>query len=65
MDKFSDVFLKVSSLTVSVAKEGKQTKEESTISRPGELAKRLRAMMVLPEDPGSVPSTCVETHNCL
>jgi hypothetical protein len=31
----------------------------------GETGQRLRAMAVLPEDPGSVTSTHVEAHNCL
>ena len=31
----------------------------------GEMAPRFRALAALPEDPGSIPSTCMETHNCL
>lgn len=35
------------------------------ISRAGEMAQRLRALVALPEDQGSIPSTYVTAHNCL
>ena len=31
----------------------------------GEMAQWLRALVVLPEDPGSIPSTHMLIHNCL
>ena len=31
----------------------------------GEMAQRLRALAVLPKDPGSIPSTHMAAHSCL
>ena len=31
----------------------------------GEVAQWLRGLTALPEDPGSIPSTHMDTHNCL
>jgi hypothetical protein len=31
----------------------------------GEMAEWLRALLALPEDPGSIPSTLMAAYNCL
>jgi hypothetical protein len=38
---------------------------KNTSMEAGEMAQRLRALVVLPEDPGSIPSTHMAAHSCL
>jgi hypothetical protein len=35
------------------------------IAGAGEMAQWLRALSILPKDPGSIPSTHMAAHNCL
>jgi hypothetical protein len=50
-------------------KQNKQTKETNNNKNPAmgaeEMTQQLKALNVLPEAPGSVPSTHMAVHNCL
>jgi hypothetical protein len=43
---------------------GAGRRDDSAV-RAGEMTQRLRALAVLPEDSGSIPSTHMATHSCL
>jgi len=42
-----------------------KTNNKCTKKQAGEMAQQLRALVALPEDQGSIPSTHRAAHNCL
>ena len=58
------VYSKNVSWVNKLTKTNKQTNKQKTYAEAEEMAQCLRAMVVLPEEWGSIPSTYMAAQNC-